>query len=164
MNSTRRIGICSILGCAIAVLLVGAPKSGLIASAQGPGSPQFPSAELAVKPEMMKWVKTNDPGRDAATLKGDPSKPGLYINIIRWKPNAKNMPHKHPDERYGIVLSGTFYLGHGTKFDPAKLETLPAGTFFTEPAGDPHFGVTKDEGVLLYFVGTGPSRSDYVEP
>lgn len=116
----------------------------------------------AVPLEKMNWVASNDPGRDSAILAGDLTKPEMYIQIVRWKPNLTNMPHRHPDDRRGIVLSGTFYLGHGSEFDPNKLEVLPAGTYFTEPAGDAHFGVTKDEPVVLYFVGTGPSKSEYI--
>jgi hypothetical protein len=36
----------------------------------------------------------------------------------------------------------------------------PAGSFFTEPAHLRHLGVTKDEGTVLYFVGTGPSTNE----
>jgi len=38
-----------------------------------------------------------------------------------------------------------------------KLHAHPAGTFFTEPANTPHFGMTKDEGAVLHFYGIGPS-------
>jgi hypothetical protein len=33
----------------------------------------------------------------------------------------------------------------------------------TEPKGARHFGMTKDEGTVLYFVGTGPSTTDNFE-
>jgi hypothetical protein len=52
---------------------------------------------------------------------------------------------------------------HRPKFDESKLEERPAGSFFTEPKGVRHFGMTKDEGVVLYFVGTGPSTTDNLE-
>jgi len=44
--------------------------------------------------------------------------------------------------------------------DESKLEIRPVGSFFSEPARLRHFGITKDEGVILYFVGTGPSTND----
>jgi quercetin dioxygenase-like cupin family protein len=71
-----------------------------------------------------------------------------------------NKAHAHPDDRYAVVLSGIFYHGYGDKFDEGSLEARPAGSFFTEPARVRHFGVTKDEGTILYFVGTGPSTND----
>jgi hypothetical protein len=71
--------------------------------------------------------------------------------------------HSHPDDRYVIVLRGTFYHGIAEKFDESKLEARPVGSFLTEPKGVRHFGMTKDEGVVLYFVGTGPSTTDNLE-
>jgi hypothetical protein len=60
-------------------------------------------------------------------------------------------------------LRGTFYHGIADKFDESKLEPRPAGSFFTEPKGVRHFGMTKDEGTILYFVGIGPSSTDNIE-
>ena len=62
-----------------------------------------------------------------------------------------------------MVLRGTFYHGIGEKFDESKLEERPAGSFFTEPKGVRQFGIPKDEGTVLYFVGTGPSTTDNLE-
>jgi hypothetical protein len=44
-----------------------------------------------------------------------------------------------------------------------KLEGLSTGTFYTEPIGAARFGATKDEGAVLYWVGSGPSRTDQIE-
>jgi hypothetical protein len=52
------------------------------------------------------------------------------------------------------------YDGLRDRYDESKLEIRPVGSFFTEPARLRHFGITKDEGVILYFVGTGPSTND----
>jgi hypothetical protein len=45
----------------------------------------------------------------------------------------------------------------------SRISRGPAGSFFTEPKGVRHFGMTKEEGVVLYFVGTGPSTTDNLE-
>jgi hypothetical protein len=45
-------------------------------------------------------------------------------------------------------------------FPGRSSKSRPAGTFFTEAKGVRHFGMTKDEGTVLYFVGTGPSTND----
>ena len=109
----------------------------------------------------MDWKKSPDgSGREFSTLVGDRSKPGMYIQLVRWPAHAIYKAHSHPDDRYAVVLSGTFYHGYGDKFDESKLERRPTGSFFTEPARLRHFGVTKDEGTILYFVGTGPSTND----
>jgi uncharacterized RmlC-like cupin family protein len=114
--------------------------------------------------DQIAWVKSNDgSGREIAYLIGDRNTAGLYIQLVKWPPNTTAKAHSHPDNRYAEVLSGTFYHGHGNKFDAGKLEKRSTRTFFTEPAGVAHFGATKDEGAILYFVGTGPSRNDPIE-
>jgi quercetin dioxygenase-like cupin family protein len=114
-----------------------------------------------VELDKMAWAKNPATGPlEFATVVGDRKKPGLYIQLVRWPPHAMYKAHSHPDDRYAVVLQGTFYHGFGDKFDESKLEARPAGTFFTEPKGVRHFGMTKDEGTVLYFVGTGPSTND----
>ena len=130
--------------------------------------PIMPGGELpvaAIELDKMPWTKI--PGisaaQDFATIVGDRAKPGLYIQLVRWPPHAVLKAHSHPDDRYVVVLQGTFYHGNADKFDERKLEVHPAGSFFTEPKGVRHFGMTKDEGTVLYFVGTGPSTTDNLE-
>jgi len=94
--------------------------------------------------EKMPWTKV--PGIDAqefATIVGDRAKPGLYIQLVRWPPHSVLKAHSHPDDRYVMVLSGTFYHGIAEKFDEKKLEARPVGSFFTEPKGVRHFGMTR---------------------
>ena len=68
------------------------------------------------------------------------------------------MPHTHPDEwRTAVVLSGTLYFGLGDKWDDAKLQARPAGTFFTEAKDAPHFVWAKDGEVIIQITGMGPS-------
>lgn len=122
-----------------------------------------PKDWLVIPLDQMKWIKQDDTDRVFAYPAGDRSKPGLYIQLVKWPPHTTAKAHSHPDERYGVVLSGTFYLGHGDKFDGNKLEKLSSGAFFSEPPGSAHFGATKDEGTVLYFVGMGPSRTDPIE-
>ena len=98
-----------------------------------------------------------------AKLLGDSDKPGPYLNLVKWPPNTKALAHKHPDARYGMLISRVHYIGYGDKFDEKKLHVHPAGTYFTEPPDTPHFGMTKGEGAVLYFYGTGPSGSTPLE-
>ena len=80
---------------------------------------------------------------ETTVLKGDPSKPGLYTILMRIAPNTKVQPHAHPDDRIATVVSGTWYFGYGTSFDESALKPLPPGSFYTEPPGINHFGLTK---------------------
>jgi quercetin dioxygenase-like cupin family protein len=118
---------------------------------------------FAIELDKIRWRKLPFSPLEIATLVGDSNKPGRYINVVRWPPNARFKAHSHPDERYAVVLSGTFYHGFGDTFDDGKVEERRRGTFFTEPARLRHFGLTKDDGCILLFVGTGPSSIDNLE-
>jgi hypothetical protein len=126
------------------------------------GAEDFPPGVTLIKPEQFKWEKSAS-GRDLAYLLGHPDKPGPYLYLVKWPPNDKALAHKHPDNRYGMVVSGIHYIGYGDKFDEKKLHAHTAGTFFTEPANTAHFGMTKSEGAVLYFYAIGPSGSTPLE-
>jgi quercetin dioxygenase-like cupin family protein len=115
--------------------------------------PVVPDGELpiaAIELEKMPWTRVLGVGPiEFATIVGDRARPGLYIQLVRWPPHAVLKAHSHPDDRYVMVLRGTFYHGFGEKFEDGKLEPRPAGSFFTEPKGVRHFGMTKDEEVVL---------------
>ncbi|MFN0316697.1 MAG: cupin domain-containing protein [Burkholderiales bacterium] len=103
-------------------------------------------------------------GLQMGVLSGSPKQAGLYTVFLKLGPNSKIQPHAHPDDRVGIVVSGTFYFAHGDTFDETKLKALPAGSFYTEPPGANHFAMTKDESVTIYVTGTGPTGTVYVNP
>jgi mannose-6-phosphate isomerase-like protein (cupin superfamily) len=106
-----------------------------------------------------KWEKT-PAGGEVAKIYGDQSKPGPYSFLTKPRPvlGPPSQPHTHPDTRTYTVISGTWYVGFGNKFDESKLIALKQGSFYTEPAGVAHYVVIKDEGVIVQISGTGPSR------
>ena len=61
------------------------------------------------------------------------------------------------------MISGTFYVEMGDKFDSAKGTEMPAGAFGTLPAGMKHFVWVKGETVIQLH-GTGPWSLTYVNP
>src|SRR2546421_12976510 len=98
------------------------------------------------------------PGPEIAVLYGDPSKPGVDVQRVRFPVDFKLMPHFHPDEwRTGVVLSGSYYFGLGEQWDESKLRLYPPGTFFSEPKGTPHFVWAKDGEVMIQFTAMGPT-------
>src|SRR5262252_7344293 len=72
---------------------------------------------FAIELDKIQWRKLPFSPLEISTLVGDSNKPGLYINVVRWPPNARFKAHSHPDERYAVVLSGTFYHGFGDTFE-----------------------------------------------
>ena len=102
-------------------------------------------------------------GIQTVVLKGDPSKPGIYVLALRAPANMTIQAHAHKDDRVATVLKGTWYFGYGEKFDEKALKALPAGSSYTEPPNTPHFARTRDE-VVIEIVGYGPSSTTYVNP
>jgi quercetin dioxygenase-like cupin family protein len=103
-------------------------------------------------------------GIQTVTLKGDPTKPGVYALLLRAGPNTRIQSHAHPDDRVATIVSGTWYFGYGREFDERALKELPAGSFYTEPPGMNHFAMTKGEGVVIQITGYGPTGTTYVDP
>ena len=102
--------------------------------------------------------KGGDGPPQTVVLYGDPAKPGLFVTRIRFSPGWKDPPHWHPDPtRTVVVLSGTFHVGPGEKWDESKLRAYPAGTFYSEPTKAPHFTWAKDGEVIIQLTGMGPS-------
>jgi len=98
------------------------------------------------------------------TIFGDSSKPGLYVDRIKFAPGMKVMPHWHPDAvRTVLVLSGTFYFAVGERWDESRLKAYPAGTLYSEPAGTSHYAWAKDGEVILQVTAIGPTGNTPVQ-
>jgi hypothetical protein len=127
-----------------------------------PGAARTPSADLnpaaiAYKlPDQIPWHDSPE-GLKSAVLYGDPSKPGLYIMLVKWMPGHMSHPHFHPNDRFITVISGTWWVGTGPKFDPSSTVPLPAGTFVTHFAKQIHYDGAKDVEAVLQIVGEGPA-------
>ncbi|MEK6553518.1 MAG: cupin domain-containing protein [Bacteroidota bacterium] len=115
-------------------------------------------------PDEMKWIESSDPNYKISTslLSGDPKLEGLYATQVKINQGTKLFPHTHPDSRMVVVLSGKFLYAYGNKFDESKMKEMTPGTFFTEPANQPHFAWTKNSDVLLQVTGYGPSGTNYL--
>ena len=120
-------------------------------------------AAIAYKlPNQINWT-TDAMGAQSAVMLGDPAKPGLYIILVKWRPHHMSHPHWHPNPRYITVLSGTWWVGTGSKFDPESTVALPAGTFVTHFPKQVHYDGAKDEDAVLQIVGEGPATATPAE-
>ena len=116
-----------------------------------------------VLPEQVQWKDVpNGHGVQAAVVSGDPGKPGIYVVRVKFPPGIMSVPHIHREDRYAVVLKGTWYTGTDADWDPLKTVGLPAGSFMKHPAGAVHFDGAKDEEVILQIVGNGPSATTVV--
>lgn len=96
-------------------------------------------------------------GPDIAVIYGDPQKPEFYIIRARFKPGVMSQPHTHPTDRHVTVISGTWYAGTGSTFDPSKTRPLTAGSYMLHPANEPHFDGAKDVEAIVEIKGIGPA-------
>ena len=124
----------------------------------------LPEGALRITTEELKWRPGRVPGHEIAALVGDSSKPGPYVERVKFPANSISQAHSHPEARAYTIISGTWYVGYGDKFDPAKLKALPAGSFYTEPANVNHFSQIKEDGVIVQTVGGGPTATRFAEP
>jgi hypothetical protein len=123
-------------------------------------------AVLAFKlPDQIQW---RDPlgtsGVNQAILHGDPTKPGLYVVLNRFKPGNFSRPHFHPNDRFITVVKGTWWIATGNKFDPDNNTVpMPAGSFVTHFGKHVHYDGAKDEEAWVLIVGDGPATLTRVE-
>ena len=102
-------------------------------------------------------------GIQTVVLKGDPNEAGVNTIMLRVPAHTQIAAHSHRDDRVATVVSGTWRLGYGDKFDESKLQPLPPGSFYTEPPGRNHFAETRDEPVVVQITGFGPSSTEYAD-
>lgn len=99
---------------------------------------------------------------ETRVLLGDPSRPGPYTIAIRVPPNTRIAAHTHADDRTAVVAKGVWHFGYAVVAQNAASKELPTGSFYTEPANDPHFAWTGPEGATVLISGIGPSDTHYV--
>jgi hypothetical protein len=117
-----------------------------------------------IPPENIKWVRNAAGTQEQAVLFGDPSKPGPYVIRIKWlPPNNMSRPHVHPNDRFFVVISGTWWVGSGTKFDPDSTVPAKPGTYVIHYANQPHYDGAKNEEAVIQVWGMGPNTTKSVE-
>jgi hypothetical protein len=123
-----------------------------------------PAAVIYKLPDQIPWGPVTASGAQTAVVIGDPTKPGFYMVYNRWtKGNHFSRPHFHPNDRYIVVLQGTWWVGSGPKFDPANTTPMPAGSLVTHFGKQVHWDGAKDEDTVLLIMGEGPATSTAAE-
>lgn len=107
----------------------------------------------------IKWVRNAAGTNEQAVLFGDPSKPGPYVVRLKWLPGNMSRPHYHPNDRFFVVLSGTWWMGTGDSFDPDSTVPAPAGSYVIHKAGKVHYDGSRDGEVIIQLWGMGPATS-----
>jgi hypothetical protein len=124
-----------------------------------------PAAVTYQLPDQIPWSPVDARGAQNAVVVGDPSKPGFYMVYTKWtKGNHFSRPHFHPNDRYIVVLKGTWWVGSGPKFDPDHgTVAMPAGSFVTHFGKQVHWDGAREEDAVLLIMGEGPATATEVE-
>ena len=151
----------------IAPLLTALP---LALAAGRAGAAPDPAMTIVKLPEQLTWVKTPDfPDNsvEQAPLWSKTSEPGLYYTLVKWHPGYMSAPHWYESDRYCVVVSGTWWVASGDKFDPESTVAAPAGTFVRRVATTPHYDGVKADGkepAVIAICGIGPITFHNSEP
>jgi hypothetical protein len=94
---------------------------------------------------------------------GDPAKEGVFTMRLKMPDGFVVSPHWHTQIEHVTVPAGALHFGMGEKFDRAKTQPMPAGSFGYWPIGMRHFAYTEGETVLQLH-GRGPWTVNYVNP
>ena len=156
-----------LLYCAAFLAACGPLVNSAVLRGEPPADAHKEGAAIGLFPaDKLKW-KEGPPslprGAMIAVLEGDPSKEGPFVFRIKLPDGYRIPPHTHPKTERVTVLSGTFNIGMGNKFDEKSAKAMPPGTYGHWAAGMEHFVWTKGE-TILQFHGMGPWSIQYVNP
>jgi quercetin dioxygenase-like cupin family protein len=110
----------------------------------------------------LPWADRGN-GSEYAALAGDATRPGLYVVLVKWREHHNSRPHFHPNDRFITVLSGTWWVNTGRRYDPEHMQPVPAGSFVTHYANEVHYDGAREGDVILEIVGMGPATATPAE-
>jgi quercetin dioxygenase-like cupin family protein len=121
---------------------------------------------VAASTDSLKWSPAPPAfpkGAEIAVITGDPGKEGPFVFRLRVPAGYKVPPHTHPADENVTVISGTFRIGMGEKFDEATGTALKAGGFAKAPKGMAHYAWFTEPTVVQVH-GVGPTAISYINP
>jgi len=128
---------------------------------------QNDSLQHIVTPSDIVWQTgpaTLPPGAKYFLVEGHPSKEGPVIIRLLLPAGYIIPPHFHPGAERSTIISGTYNMGSGSKFDKNNCKKMPAGSVVIMPAGGiPHYGWASEETIVQVHID-GPLQITYVDP
>lgn len=113
------------------------------------GEKQKPNVEVVSSAEV-EWTHLNpargDAGPQAGNLWGNRTREGKTGFLVKFKDGFSSPPHIHNVSYRGIVLNG---MVHNDDENADKM-WLPAGSYWTQPAGQPHIAAAEGQYNLAY--------------
>jgi quercetin dioxygenase-like cupin family protein len=149
MSFAPRILVCSLLVASCA---------GSHATSRPPAQPiGVPAGEVTYAPAPPNLPK----GVEMAVLEGDPKRAAIFTLRLRVPAGFSLPPHTHPVDERVTVLAGAVQVGFGDQVTAEAVRTYPAGSFYVNPPGLPHF-VLSPGGAEIQITAMGPWRADFL--
>lgn len=155
-----------VAGLALAQTAKSGAAAGGKKSAPAAGSDMKAEDHHVWMPDQLSWGAAPDilpSGAQLAVLEGDPTKPGEFTMRLKMPDGYKIPPHFHARVEHVTVVSGTFKVGMGDKWDDSKMGEIGPGVFAWIKPGTRHFAAAKGETVIQLH-GEGPWSLTYVNP
>jgi hypothetical protein len=103
-------------------------------------------------------------GSQLAVLEGNPgASSGDFTVRLKMPDGYRIAPHWHPNRENVTILSGTFKVGMGDRFDESKMGAFPAGSFAYLDPNMHHYAMASGE-VVVQVHGASPLQFNYVNP
>ena len=124
---------------------------------------QQPKPHQHVTAASLKWADVGSlpKGARIAVIEGPMNKATPFTVRIRFPAGYTLPAHFHPAVERVTVLSGTFHMGMGEKFEREQTHPVRAGDVMIMQAGTPHYAWTDGE-VVVQIHGTGPWGITYI--
>ena len=101
-------------------------------------------------------------GAQLAVLEGNPgAMTGDYTVRLKMPDGYRIAPHSHPNRENVTVITGTFKVGMGDRFDESKMGDFPAGSFAYLDPDMHHYAMASGE-VVVQIHGASPFQINYV--
>jgi len=129
-----------------------------------------PNDTAVTLPDRYQWqARSGAPPQssESAALYGSIDQPGPYAVVVRWYPGYMSAPHSYATDRLCFVLSGTWWVNSGERFEPNLTVPVPAGGFVRRVARTWHYDGVKrgePEPVVIGIIGAGPVDIKLAEP
>ena len=138
----------------------------LIAAAAQAAEKSHAEGHISVLPTDLRWAPAPSvgPGAQIAVIEGDLKAAAPFTFRLKLPPNSKIGVHTHPVVERVTVISGTFYLGIGGKFESAKAKAYTPGGVTIMPVGMPMYAYTTQEEAVIPIHGTGPWGINFLNP
>ena len=119
----------------------------------------------SVRAADLKWspVPSLPKGAEITVIEGPMNQAAPFTVRLRFPANYDLPPHTHPAIERVTVLSGTFHMGMGEKFNRAGTQAVRAGDMMIMHPGTAHYAWTDTETVVQLH-GTGPWGITFVNP